>query len=339
MSRIVWACAIVGAAAVGVAVYAGPTLGLLGSGAPAPVADSAPSRVPPGAPLGEGLKTPRKPAPPHATEEYGRRLLAHTAELLGPDQPDPALRYTRSRLNCSSCHLGTGTEPGTLTLLQTAEHYPRFSGRAGNWTDVEDRINECMQRSMNGAPLPMDSPEMMAMAAYLRGLGTQYASMGTSLRKAEEPPPFKTPDRAANVAMGQVVYSTRCARCHGADGLGLLASADPRKGYLFPPLWGPDSFNDGAGMHRVLTAARFIKARMPLGEATLTDDEAFDVAAFINFKPRPEMPNLEQDYPDKAAKPVDNPYGPFADDFPVEQHKFGPFAPIEEFYKARKGSK
>ena len=107
------------------------------------------------------------------------------------------------------------------------------------------------------------------------------------------------------------------------------------KVYLFPPLWGPDSFNDGAGLHRVLTAARFIKARMPLGEPTLTDDEAFDVAAFINSKPRPRMANLENDYPDRSLKPIDNPYGPFADDFPLEQHRFGPFQPIEEFYKAR----
>ena len=127
--------------------------------------------------------------------------------------------------------------------------------------------------------------------------------------------------------------------CHGGDGLGLLATGDRAKGYLFPPLWGPDSFNNGAGMHRVLTAARFIKARMPLGEATLTDDEAFDVAAYINAQPRPQMPNLEHDYPDKAAKPVDNPYGPFADGFPLDQHRFGPFQPIEAHYKALKKTK
>jgi thiosulfate dehydrogenase len=279
------------------------------------------------------MKTPRKVGPAYATEEYGRRLIAHTAELLGPDQPEESLRYIGSRLNCGSCHLGTGTEPGTLTLLQTDEHYPRFSGRAGMQTDIEDRINECMQRSMNGKPLPMDSPEMIAMAAYLRSLGTQYSAMGASLRKAEEPPAFKTPPRAASVEAGRSVFEARCAQCHGADGLGLLATTDKRRGYLFPPLWGPDSFNNGAGMHRLLTAARFIKARMPLGEPTLTDDEAFDVAAYINSNPRPEMANLDVDYPDRKAKPVDNPYGPFADDFPLEQHKYGPFQPIEAFYK------
>lgn len=274
-----------------------------------------------------------------ATEEYGRRLIAHTPELLGPDHPDPAMRYTGSRLACGSCHLGTGTEPGTLTLLQTAEHYPRFSNRAGGMTDVEDRINECMQRSLNGKPLPMDSAEMKAMAAYLRGLGARYAAMGAGQRTASEPPAFKTPNRAASVDAGSKVFVERCAICHGQDGLGLLATADPRRGYVFPPLWGPDSFNDGAGMHRILTAARFIKTRMPLGDATLTDDQAFDVAAFINAQPRPQMPNLEKDYPDPATKPVDNTYGPFADPFPLEQHRLGPFEPIEAFYKARKATR
>ncbi|MEP7116169.1 MAG: c-type cytochrome [Acidobacteriota bacterium] len=295
----------------------------------------------PTAPANSGEQRPRPPrsatdVPAHATEEYGRRLVAQTVELLGPDQPDPARRYSGGRLNCASCHLATGTDPGTLALLQTAEHYPRFSGRAGTMTDIEDRINECMQRSMNGQILPIDSPEMMAIAAYLRSLGSRYEAMGASLKKAAEPPAFKTPKRAASVAAGQVVYGARCSVCHGNDGLGLLATGEKSKGYLFPPLWGPDSFNDGAGMHRVLTAVRFIKARMPLGEATLTDDEAFDVAAYINAQPRPHMPNIDQDYPDKAAKPVDNPYGPFADDFPLEQHRFGPFQPIEDHYKALK---
>lgn len=338
LTAIVVACAVVGAIAVGVALVAGPTLGLAGS---PPVTVPAQEPPPVGAPtaLSERMKTPRTPGPSYATEEYGRRLVASTAELLGPDQPDERLRYINSRLNCGSCHLGTGTEPGTLTLLQTDEHYPRFSGRAGTQTDIEDRINECMQRSMNGTPLPMDSAEMIAMAAYLRSLGARYSATGTSLRKAEEPPPFKTPERAASPAAGGEVFKTRCAQCHGADGLGLLASTDPRKGYLFPPLWGSDSFNDGAGMHRVLTAARFIKARMPLGEPTLTDDEAFDVAAYINSQPRPQMANLEQDYPDKSAKPVDNPYGPFADDFPLEQHKYGPFQPIEAHYRKLRDGK
>jgi len=274
--------------------------------------------------------------PDIATEDYGRRLIAETAALLGPDHPDPAMRYSGSRFACGSCHLGTGTEPGTLTLLQTVEHYPRFSARAGEMTDIEDRINECMQRSMNGRPLPFDSAEMKAMAAYIRSLGDRYAATGASQRTVVEPAPFTMPDRAANLESGKSVFDSRCATCHGGDGLGLRASANPADGYVFPPLWGPDSFNNGAGMHRVLTAARFIKARMPLGQAELTSDEAFDVAAYLSAQPRPELANLDQDYPDRTAKPVDNGYGPFADPFPLEQHRFGPFAPITAYYAALK---
>jgi thiosulfate dehydrogenase len=274
--------------------------------------------------------------PAIATEEYGRRLLRETPELLGQDHPDPERRFINSRLACASCHLNIGTEPGTLTLLQTDEHYPRFSGRAAAMTDIEDRINECMTRSMNGKALAMDSPEMIAMASYLRSLGAQYEAMGAASKKAKEPATFKTPNRRADLAAGETVYTERCAICHGADGGGLLATGDPRKGFLFPALWGPDSFNDGAGMGRVLTAARFIKARMPLGQPDLSDDQAFDVAAFVNSKPRPAMPGLDKDYPDRTLKPVDNGYGPYADNFSQDQHKYGPFKPIEDYYKSLK---
>ena len=215
------------------------------------------------------MKTPRTPGPANATEEYGRRLVAHTAELLGPDQPDPSAALHRQPARTAARVISaTGTEPGTLTLLQTDEHYPRFSGRAGTQTDIEDRINECMQRSMNGKPLPMDSPEMMAMAAYLRIAGRALLGDGRVAAEGRGAAALQDPGARRRASRPEAtVFKARCAQCHGADGLGLLATTDRRKGYLFPPLWGPDSFNDGAGMHRVLTAARFIKARMPLGEA------------------------------------------------------------------------
>jgi thiosulfate dehydrogenase len=199
--------------------------------------------------------------------------------------------------------------------------------------DLRDRINGCMQRSMNGRPLPRDSVEMIAMEAYINSLGAQFAVMGESRRESSEPGAFVEPDRAADPDAGRDVYEQNCQVCHGADGQGLRASADPEDGYVFPPLWGPDSFNDGAGMHRVLTAARFIKARMPFGKPGLTDDQAFDVAAYINSHPRPEMSNLEQDYPDRTDKPIDSPYPPYADPFPREQHRYGPFRPIREYYE------
>lgn len=287
------------------------------------------------APRGSGTSQ----APAIATEEYGRRLLTETPELLGPDVADPKMRYTTSRLACGSCHLDGGSEPGTLALVQAEHRYPRFSPRSGKTSDLTDRINGCMRRSMNGKALPVNSPEMIAMAAYIRSLGERNAAMGASLRKAHESPAFKDPGRAADLKNGKQVFSDRCATCHGANGAGLLAASNPIHGYVFPPLWGPDSFNDGAGMHRVLTAAKFVKARMPLGKADLTDDQAFDVAAYFNAQARPHMAHLDRDFPDRAAKPADTSYGPFADSFPPEQHEFGPFPPIEAYYKKLKKSK
>jgi thiosulfate dehydrogenase len=225
--------------------------------------------------------------------------------------------------------------PGTLSLLEAASRYPKFSARDGVEGDLTDRINGCMQRSMNGRPLPRDSVPMRAMVTYIEELGRLYESMGEHQRKPVEPEAFSEPDRMASVTNGEKVYRSRCRICHGENGEGLRATANPGDGYLFPPLWGPDSYNNGAGMTRVLTAARFIKARMPLGSPTLTDDEAFDVAGFINSHERPVKENLEQDFPDKARKPVDSPYPPYADDFSREQHRLGPFAPIREFYKKK----
>jgi thiosulfate dehydrogenase len=276
--------------------------------------------------------------PPAASAEYGARLLAETAALIGPDHEDPAMRFSGTRMACAACHMDTGTDPGTLSLLEAAARYPRFSGRDGGIRDLQDRINGCLQRSMNGRALPRDSTEILAMVAYIESLRDRFAAMGETARTPTEQAAFATPDRAADLDAGRRVFETRCAVCHGADGAGLPAAGDPGRGYVFPPLLGPDSFNDGAGMHRVLTAARFVKARMPHGQADLTDDEAFDVAAYFNSHPRPRMADLDRDYPDRADKPIDGTYGPFADEFPLEQHRFGPFRPIEEFHAARRGA-
>lgn len=270
-----------------------------------------------------------------ATEEYGKRLIAQTTEFLGPDVADAKMRYTQSRLACASCHIGAGLEPGNLSLVAAVSRYPRISPRSGGNETIADRINECMTRSMNGRPLAADSAEMIAMIDWLKFLGDRDAATGASRREAHEPHAFETPNRAADLEAGRQVFEKRCAACHGKDGAGLPAAPDLVHGFVFPPLWGPNSFNDGASMHRVLTAAEFIKARMPLGRADLSDELAFDVSAFINSKPRPEMAGLDRDYPDRSKKPVDTSYGPYADFFPGEQHRFGPFQPIEDYYKKK----
>ena len=268
-----------------------------------------------------------------ATPEYGQRLIRHTALELGSGQQDPARRFSGNNLACASCHMESGQKPGTLSLMQSASKYPAFSARDGIEGDLGDRINGCMQRSMNGRPLDKASVQMRAMIAYIEQLGRQHDASGESRRAAFEPAAFVEPERRADVDHGAEVYRRHCQLCHGVDGKGLKATHQLADGYLFPPLWGPDSYNIGAGMARVLTAARFIKARMPFGQPTLTDDEAFDVAAYMNVQDRPGMANLEKDYPDLKRKPVDSPYPPYADPFSAEQHRVGPFAPIREFYK------
>jgi len=267
------------------------------------------------------------------SNEYGEYIIRNTAEVLGSGQSDPAKQYSGTNMACASCHLESGRLPGTLSLLQAASKYPSFSGREGRDRDLEDRINGCMQRSMNGRPIPRDGAEMLSMVSYITHLGEQYQAMGESSRTPQEPASFVEPQRRADLVNGERIYTQRCETCHGDDGEGLAASSNISQGYLFPPLWGPDSYNNGAGMTRLLTASSFIKARMPLGNPDLSDDEAYDVAAFVNSHERPIKADLEEDYPDKTRKQVDSPYPPYADPFPQEQHQFGPFAPIREYYQ------
>jgi thiosulfate dehydrogenase len=140
----------------------------------------------------------------------------------------------------------------------------------------------------------------------------------------------KEPGRAADLGHGQQVYAQVCAACHGKDGLGQRAASG--NGYQFPPLWGPDSYNNGAGMARLLGAAAFVERNMPFGTTyaapVLSDQDAYDVAGFINSTERPQRANLDKDFPNRLQKPVDTAYGPYADDFSPEQHKLGPFDPI-----------
>jgi len=222
-----------------------------------------------------GHKTPTA-----ATPEYGKRLLAQTQQYLGPDAPDPRMRFTASRRACASCHIGAGAERGELSVIPAVRRYP---------SNLEHRINECMVRNMNGRPLPEDGTEMIAMVSWLRFLADEDTAMGAGRRQSHDPPVFKPPDRPTNPEAGERLFAKRCADCHGKDGAGLRASRKLAQGYLFPPLWGSDSFTDGSEMHGVTTAARFIKAKMPLGRPDLDDDQAFDLAAFVNSKPRPHL--------------------------------------------------
>lgn len=256
---------------------------------------------------------------------YGKSLITDTYSLLGPNSSKPT---SGNRLACASCHLNAGTKSFAAPYIGLTGVFPIFIGREGKVESLEERINGCFERSLNGKALDVSSTEMRAIVTYMKHLssgipiGKRIQGQGFTA--------FTAPARAANPVNGAKVYEKHCISCHGDNGQGVLGSKGNREGgYLFPPLWGPDSFNDGAGMARVITAAKYIKGNMPFGTKAsapvLTDDEAFDVAAFINSHPRPEKANKENDYPDRSKKPKDSPYPPYADSIPQTQHKYGPY--------------
>jgi len=266
----------------------------------------------------------------------GRDLVTATYAHIGPNVAGAAYRFAGNNLACGNCHLDAGIKKFGLPLFGLAEDFPAYSARTGAEITLAERINACMTRSMNGRPLPLKSPEMRAILDYIDFLssgvakGEKLAGLG-----AGSMPEL---DRAADPARGRPVYERHCQGCHNVDGQGVLrGSAGVAFGYAFPPLWGEGSFNDGAGMARLITVANFAHSNMPDGVdylyPRLSPEEAWDVAAFIVSKPRPHRPGAEQDFPDLLQKPVDTPYGPYADGFSEQQHKYGPFGPIREKLK------
>lgn len=264
---------------------------------------------------------------PNADEiKYGRELIANTSEYLGPNGK---VKKISNGLNCQNCHLQAGTVPLGNNYSAAASTYPKVRGRSGTSEDIEMRINGCFQRSLNGDALPRDSKEMKAMVAYMNWLGQEVPKgekpMGAGI--------YEVPllDRAADPVKGKLVYDRQCVACHMADGQG-LAKPDGT-GYTYPPLWGEHSYNQKAGLFRMSRFAGYVKANMPFGATyenpMLSDEEAWDVAAYVNSLDRPtrDFPN---DWPDISKKPMDHPFGPYADEFSEEQHKFGPFKPIKE---------
>jgi len=260
--------------------------------------------------------------------KYGYRLFTDTANELGPAVSDPAKRLAGNNLACQNCHLQAGTQPYAMPLTGVWGQFPQYRAREGMVDTLEERINGCMQRSMNGRSLSLEGREMRAFSAYMRWLSTGIPDgaklVGAGTLKIKEPA------RAADPRRGAQLYAQICATCHGTDGSGQRAKDG--LGYQFPPLWGADSYNSGAGMSRLLTLAAYARHNMPFGTTfdapVLTDEEAYDVAGYVVSQDRPKKSNLDEDFPVRLQKPVDTPYGPYGDGFPAEQHQLGPFAPI-----------
>jgi thiosulfate dehydrogenase len=245
---------------------------------PVPLSPPSTSSIPAG-PLGDAIR-------------YGQRIVTDTQATVKP--------FVGNALNCSNCHLGAGRTAQAAPFVGLTGLFPEYRARRGAVESLEDRINDCFLRSMNGRPLPSGSVEMTAVLAYIAWLssgvpvGTEV--QGRGFRNIEAPAP-------ADPVRGKALYAARCASCHGGSGEGIKSGPNT---YAFPPLWGAQSFNVGAGMARVSIAAAFVQAKMPLGNAgTLTDQEAVDIAAYFSAQPRPDFAAKKKDWP-KGGRPADS---------------------------------
>ncbi|HEY2581921.1 MAG TPA: c-type cytochrome [Mucilaginibacter sp.] len=260
---------------------------------------------------------------------YGKELLAHTAIYFGPRG---SIAQLSNGMNCQNCHLYGGSRIFSNNYAVVPASYPKLSYRSGKVQPVTMRIAECFNRSLAGRVPDTNGREVQAMVAYFKWIGQGVKKRQKLFGTASETLVFmKIP---ADTVKGKAVFISKCKVCHGNNGEGLLA-ADKRS-YTYPPLWGKNSYNDGAGMYRISNFAGFVKDNMPFGATyqnpQLTDDEAWNVAAFVNSQPRPHF-DQHNDWKDLENKPIDLPFGPYSDAFSEKQHKYGPFKPIAEAHK------
>lgn len=217
---------------------------------------SLPARIPAG-PTGESIR-------------LGQNIFDYT--------PRFAANYVGNQMNCADCHLQSGRAPYSAPMAGLAHIFPTYNQRAGRVITLAERIQQCFVRSENGRPLAADSRAMTALLAYIAWLSPAESA-------AHAPPGrglVKLPSLKGDPGRGAAIYAKQCAACHGADGAGIPP--------ILPPLWGSASFNGGAGMSRVEKMAAFVQYNMPQNAPrTLTPQEAYDVAAYINSKPRPKM--------------------------------------------------
>ncbi|MCE1242426.1 c-type cytochrome [Oryzomicrobium sp.] len=198
-----------------------------------------------------------------------------------------APQYVGNEMNCVNCHIDRGRKANSAPLWAAYPMYPAYRKKNNKVNTFVERMQGCFQFSMNGKPPAADSEVLTALTAYAYWMSTN-APIGKALpgRGFDEPPP---PKGGYDIGRGKVVYEKQCAICHGDNGEGKKVGVTS----VFPPLWGKDSYNWGAGMHRINTAAGFIQHNMPLGRGeTLSDQDAWDVAAFINSHERPQDPRL-----------------------------------------------
>jgi thiosulfate dehydrogenase len=260
---------------------------------------------------------------------YGYRLISNTAQYLGPKG---TVSHSTNGMNCQNCHLEAGTKPWGNNYGAVASTYPKLRARSGLRESIEMRVNDCLQRSLNGLPLDSLSKEMQGIVAYINWLGNEIPKGDKPKGSGIVDLPFLS--RAADPLKGRKEYIISCASCHGLNGIGKPTLNGI--GYLYPPLWGNQSYNDAAGLFRISRLAGFIKNNMPnpcnYHHSILSNESAWDIAAYVNSQPRPHK-DQSKDWPNITQKPVDCPIGPYSDTLSEKQHKYGPFTSSSKLIK------
>jgi thiosulfate dehydrogenase len=246
-------------------------------------------------------------------------------------------KYLGNKMNCTNCHQDAGTKPFSLNLVTAFRNYPSYRAREGRVLSLAERINNCIMHPHLGKPLPLDSREMIGIMSYLKWLSdSSNVSKSTKGLKNVE---IELPDTAASPVAGAQIYANDCARCHGNSGQGEMRPDNIT--YRYPPLWGPKAYQPGSSMHRIVKMAQWLVSNMPYDKAThdkpyLTPAQALDLAAFINDDNIHKRPFVkEYQYPNAEEKAIDYDRGPFKDPFSEQQHKYGPYKPIVDYWKGK----
>jgi thiosulfate dehydrogenase len=260
--------------------------------------------------------------------KYGRALIVNTSYYLGPKG---VIAHNSNGMNCQNCHLDAGTKSFGNNFSKTSTGYPRFKERSGTVETIVKKVEDCFERSLNGKTIDSNGREMKAFVAYLTWIGKNVKKGTEPVGSGIEELPFLA--RAVDTVKGRMMYAAKCQVCHGKNGQGVLNPTGTA--YVFPPLWGEHSYNIGASIYRTSKFAGYIKRNMPFKSDKnnqLTDEQAWDVAAFVNSQSHP-FKNISADWPKLSTKPYDYPFGPYADHrFTASQHKYGPYAPIKSYY-------
>lgn len=234
-------------------------------------------------------------SPLRATIRLGEQLVEKTSTH------ELTKKYVGNKLNCTSCHLKNGRHPKAASFIGVATAYPAWSPREQRVVTLQDRILNCFMRSQNGIRPPLGSKVSIAIATYITSLsdGQPIAQNGKKPLGPNHIQTLQLESREPDLTTGAKLYSSKCADCHSGDGSGTDDG---------PPVWGNESYNSGAGLSRNDKLASWLKVAMPLGDETLSTNDAQDIAAFVNSHLRPRF-LLEEHLPSEARMGVYNGVG------------------------------